>query len=187
MKLKSKTTIVTEQELINACKNKDRKAQKLLYDRYSPKMFGVCKRYVKNREDAEDVLIDGFYKVLTHIESFKGNGSFEGWIRRIVVNQSLMFLRKKHNFKMTVEINNIEIKSQISVEDDLAAQDIIQLLDKLPTGYRTIFNLYVLEGFKHREIAEQLGISINTSKSQLILAKKRMRSLLKANRYPDVG
>lgn len=187
MKLKPKTTIVTEQELINACKNKDRKAQKLLYDRYSPKMFGVCKRYVKNQEDAEDVLIDGFYKVLTHIHTFKGNGSFEGWIRRIVVNQALMFLRKKHNFKMTVEINNIEIKSQINVEDELAAQDIIKILDKLPTGYRTIFNLYVLEGFKHREIAEQLGISINTSKSQLILAKKRMRSLLKENRYPDVG
>ena len=187
MKLKSKTTIVTEQELIIACKNKDRKAQKLLYDRYSPKMFGVCKRYIKNREDAEDVLIDGFFKVLTHIDSFQGNGSFEGWIRRIIVNQALMFLRKKHNFKMTVEINNIEIKSQISVEDDLAAQDIIKILEKLPTGYRTIFNLYVIEGFKHREIAEQLGISINTSKSQLILAKKRMQSLLKENRYPDVG
>jgi len=187
MKLKSNATIVTEQDLINACRNKDRKAQKLLYDRYSPKMFGVCKRYVKNREDAEDVLIDGFFKVLTHIDTFKGNGSFEGWIRRIVVNQALMFLRKKHNFKMTVEINNIEIKSQINVEDELAEQDIMKILEKLPTGYRTIFNLYVVEGFKHREIAEQLGISINTSKSQLILAKKRMRSLLKENRYPDVG
>ncbi|MEM9820005.1 MAG: sigma-70 family RNA polymerase sigma factor [Bacteroidota bacterium] len=187
MKLKSKATIVTEQDLITACKQKDRKAQKLLYDRYSPKMFGVCKRYVKNREDAEDVLLNGFFRVLTHIDTFQGNGSFEGWIRRIVVNQALMFLRKKHNFKMTVEINNIEIKSQISVEDELAEQDIKKILDKLPTGYRTIFNLYVIEGYKHREIAEILGISINTSKSQLILAKKRMRSLLKESRYPDVG
>ena len=178
---------MTEQELIAACKKQDRKAQKLLFDRYSPKMFGICKRYLKNREDAEDVLIEGLFKVLTKIDMFHHQGSFEGWIRRIMVNQALMFLRKKHNFRMTVEVSNIEIKSQMNAEDDLAAQDILNLLEKLPTGYRTIFNLYVLEGFKHREIAEQLGISINTSKSQLILAKKRMRSLIKLNEYPDVG
>ena len=165
MLLKSKTAIVTEQELIAACKKQDRKAQKLLFDRYSPKMFGVCKRYIKNREDAEDVLIGGLFKVLTKIDMFSGNGSFEGWIRRIIVNESLMFLRKRHNFKMTVEVSNIEIKTEVSAVDDLAAQDILTILDKLPTGYRTIFNLYVLEGYKHREIAEQLGISINTSKS----------------------
>lgn len=187
MLLQSKTTIVTEQELIAGCKKQDRKAQKLLFDRYSPKMFGVCKRYIKNREDAEDVLVEGLFKVLTKIDMYSGNGSFEGWIRRILVNESLMFLRKRHNFKMTVEVSNIEIKTEVSAVDDLAAQDILKLLDKLPTGYRTIFNLYVLEGYKHREIAEQLGISINTSKSQLILAKKRLRTMLKANQYPDVG
>lgn len=178
---------MTESELIEACKNEDRQAQKLLYNRYTPKMFGVCMRYCKNREDAEDVLIDGFFKVLTNLHQYSGSGSFEGWIRRIMVNQSLMFLRKRHNFLLTVEVSNIEIKTNISVEDELMAADILALLDKLPTGYRTIFNLYVLEGYKHREIAELLGISINTSKSQLILAKKRMRSLLQANQYPDVG
>ena len=88
---------------------------------------------------------------------------------------------------MTVEVSNVEIKSQITVEDQLAAEDILKLLDKLPTGYRTVFNLYVLEGYKHREIAEILGISINTSKSQLILAKKRMQSLIQKNRLPGVG
>ena len=98
-----------------------------------------------------------------------------------------MHLRKAHNFKMTVEISNVEIKSVATVEDELAAQDILKLLDKLPTGYRTVFNLYVIEGFKHREIAEQLGISINTSKSQLILAKKRLRSLVEQNQIPGVG
>ncbi len=178
---------MTELELIQACKNEDRKAQKLLYNRYSPKMFGVCMRYCKNREDAEDVLVEGFFKVLTNIHQYSGAGSFEGWIRRIMVNESLMFLRKRHNFKLTVEVSNIEIKTNVSIEDELMAADILALLDKLPTGYRTIFNLYVLEGFKHREIAEKLGISINTSKSQLILAKKRLRSLLEASQYPDVG
>lgn len=175
---------VTEEELIKACQREERRAQKLLYDRFAPRMMGVCRRYVKTAEDAEDVLIEAFFKVLTNIQQFKGSGSFEGWIRRIVVNEALMFLRKRHNFKMTVEISNIEVKAAPRVVDELAAQDILDLLEQLPTGYRTIFNLYVLEGYKHREIAEMLGISINTSKSQLILAKKRLRSLLGDTGYP---
>lgn len=183
----SKTIKVTEQELIAACKRRERKAQKLLFDRYSPKMYGVCKRYIKDHQEAEDVLVDGMFTVLTKIDKFRGEGSFEGWIRRIIVNQSLMFLRKRNELKFAQEIDNLKIPMQVSVEDEMAAQDIIKLLDGLPTGYRTVFNLYVIEGFKHREIAEQLGISINTSKSQLILAKKRMRELMQRNQYPDVG
>ena len=181
-----KTTYVTEKELIEACRKQDRKAQKLLFDRYSPRMFGVCKRYVKQREDAEDVLVNGLFKVLTNIEQYSGSGSFEGWIRRIVVNEALMFLRKNQHFKFTVEINDFDKATHLNAEDDLMAQDILRLLDRLPTGYRTVFNLYVLEGYKHREIAEILGISINTSKSQLILAKKRLREMVEANEYPDV-
>jgi len=175
---------VTEKELIQKCRNKERRAQKLLYERYSPKMFGVCRRYVKNQEDAEDVMIEGFYKVLSKIDKFRDEGSFEGWIRRIMVNQALMFLRKQHNFKLSVEISNVTIKTKPVVEQNLAAQDILSLLNKLPTGYRTVFNLYVIEGYKHREIGDILGISINTSKSQLILAKKRLRELVEKN-YPD--
>ena len=178
---------MTEKEIIIGCRKQNRKAQQALYEKYSPKMFGVCKRYVKNYEDAEDVLVEGLFKAMNNIHQFKENGSFEGWIRRIVVNQALMHLRKAHNFRMTVEISNVEIKSVTTVEDDLAAQDILNLLEKLPTGYRTVFNLYVVEGFKHREIAEQLGISINTSKSQFILAKKRLRSLVQQNQIPGVG
>ena len=178
---------MTEKELIEACKREDRKGQKLLYDRYSPKMFGVCKRYARSREDAEDILLEGFYKVFKNIHQYQGSGSFEGWIRRIMVNEALMFLRKKHNFQLTVEVSNIELKTEINAEEELIAEDILNMLDKLPTGYRTVFNLYVLEGYKHREIADILGISINTSKSQLILAKKRMQSMLKESRYPDVG
>lgn len=182
-----KTTYVNEQELIQACRNQERKAQKLLFDRYSAKMLGVCRRYVKSSQDAEDVMIEGMYKVMTKINQYHGSGSFEGWMRRIMVNEALMFLRKHHNFRMTVEISNIEIKSQITIEDELAAEDILNLLEKLPTGYRTVFNLYVVEGYKHREIADILDISINTSKSQLILAKKRLQSLVKENRLPGVG
>lgn len=178
---------MSEKELIEACKRQERRAQKLLYDRYSPTMFGVCRRYVRHREDAEDVLVEAFFKVLTKIDQYSGKGNFEGWIRRIVVNESLMFLRKVHNFHLTVEISDIDLPTNVTIEDELAAQDIVALLDELPTGYRTVFNLYVLEGFKHREVAEQLGISINTSKSQLILAKKRLASLLRKNRYPGVG
>ncbi len=153
----------------------------MLYERFAPKMFGVCKRYMRSREDAEDVLVEGFFKVYDNIEKFRGQGSFEGWVRRIVVNQALMALRKRHNFQLTVEVSNIEVQTGISVEDDLAAEDIMNLLNKLPVGYRTVFNLYVVEGYKHREIADIMGISINTSKSQLILAKKRLRTLIKKN------
>ena len=178
---------MTEKQLINACKKGDRQAQKRLYDRYSPVMMGVCKRYLYRREDAEDVIVEAFFKILTNISQFKGSGSFEGWMRRIVVNEALMFLRKRHNFHLTVEIEHVNISAPMKIEEELAAADIIDLLAKLPTGYRTVFNLYVLEGFKHREIAEILGISINTSKSQLILAKKKLREMLEELRYPGVG
>ncbi len=165
----------------------DRRAQQLLFDRYSPNMFGVCKRYVKSREDAEDVLVEGFYKVLTKLEQYSGEGSFEGWIRRIIVNEALMWLRKKHNLVTKVELNNnLDHKTEVTVEDELQAEDILRLLAQLPTGYRTVFNLYVLEGYKHREIAELLGISINTSKSQLILAKKRLGDLVLKQEARDV-
>jgi RNA polymerase sigma-70 factor (ECF subfamily) len=174
-----KLPILTERELIQACKKQNRRAQQELYDRYSPKMFGVCRRYIKNAEEAEDVLVEAFFKVLTKLNMYSGEGSFEGWIRRIVVNESLMKLRKNQKLKMNVEINpNLDKPTKLTIEDELAAEDILNLLEQLPTGYRTIFNLYIIEGYKHREIAELLGISINTSKSQLILAKKRMQKLV---------
>lgn len=178
---------MTEQELIAACQQEDRRAQKALFDRFSPLAFAICKRYLRHREDAEDVLVEALFKVLTNIQQFKGEGSFEGWVRRIVVNECLMFLRRRHNFNMTVEISEVDVPQHTTVVEELAARDILDLLDRLPTGYRTVFNLYVLEGYKHREIADILGISINTSKSQLILARKRLQELLEELRYPGVG
>ena len=178
---------MTEKQLIAACKKQDRKAQRELYERYSPLMLSVCRRYVNSKEDAEDILVEAFFKILTSLHQFRGMGSFVGWMRRIVVNESLMFLRKKHNFRMTVEIDQVQTMVNMGVEEDLAAKDIMELLKLLPTGYRTVFNLYVIEGFKHREIAELLGISINTSKSQLILAKKKLQTYLQEMKYPGVG
>lgn len=177
---------MTEQELIEACKRQDRRAQKALFDHFSPQMYGVCKRYVRNREDAEDVLVAAMFKVLTNIGQFKGEGSFEGWVRRIVINEALMYLRKRFDFGRHLEIGDFDRPTRARTVDRLAEQDILSLLDTLPTGYRTVFNLYVLEGYKHREIADILGISINTSKSQLILARKRMKELLEQVGYPDL-
>jgi len=176
-----------EEIVIKALKIEDRKVQKWLFTKYSRLFLAICRRYVKVQEDAEDVLLRGFYKIYKNIPQYSGTGSFEGWMKRIMINESLMFLRKNNNFKLKVEISNIEIKTKLTIQDQLEAEDIIKLLDKLPTGYRTIFNLYVVEGYKHREIAEELGISINTSKSQLILAKKRLRDLIKKEGLLDVG
>ena len=176
-----------EDKVIQGLKNEDRKVQQWLYDKYAPILLGICRRYVKVTEDAEDVLIDTFFKIFTNIHQYKGNGSFEGWMKRIAVNESLMLLRKNHNFRLTVEISNVEISTKSSALDNLQERDVMALLEKLPTGYRTIFNMYVVEGYKHREIAEILKISINTSKSQLILAKKRLRALLADQELGDVG
>lgn len=170
---------MTEQQLIEGCRRQDRKAQRKLYERFSAKFFGLCRRYVKSQENAEEVLVMGFCKVFKKIDSYSGAGSFEGWIRRILVNESLMFIRKNYKFNEHVDITEMPVKAvSVSIEDELAAKDILVLLEQLPLGYRTVFNLYVIEGYKHREIAEQLGVSINTSKSQLILAKKRLKTLI---------
>ncbi len=166
-----------EKELIRRCKSGDREAQKELYDRFAPKMLGVCRRYVKDLDDAEDVLVQAMYKVLTKLDKYSGNGSFEGWIRKISVNESLMFLRKR-KMDFVDELPIHEATGDWDILDKMQADDILSILNQLPDGYRTVFNLFVVEGYKHREIAEKLGVSINTSKSQLILAKKRLKTIL---------
>ncbi len=150
-------------------------------------MFGVCKRYMKYKEDTEDALIKGFQKVFENIEKFEHKGSFEGWIRKIMVNECLMMLRKNRNFNLVVEVNDWELPYHEEVSEKMNEKDILYFLNLLPTGYRTVFNLNVIEGFKHREIAEQLGISINTSKSQLILAKKRLKQIMINEGFQQVG
>ncbi|SEQ24215.1 RNA polymerase sigma factor [Neolewinella agarilytica] len=177
---------MTEQDLITGCKGNDRRAQRAVYDRYSPVMLAVARRYTARDADAEDVLVTAFFKVFDKIASFNEQGSFEGWIRRIVVNEALMLLRKKHALKQASELDDVNpatFSVPASATARLAEADIMALLDTMPAGYRTVFNLYVVEGYKHREIAEMLEISINTSKSQLILAKKRMREQLEKMGY----
>lgn len=178
---------MTEKDLIRACRKGDPKAQKELYDTYAPVLFGLVRRYIKKYEDAEDVFVEGMFKILTRIDTFRDEGSFEGWMKRIMVNESLMFLRKHSNMHLTRDLSHVHIPQQPTIEVQLFADEILELTDQLPDGYRTVFNLYVVEGYKHREIAEKLGISINTSKSQLILAKKRMRELIKKKHLTKTG
>lgn len=175
------------EHIITLCQKQNPSAQKELYQQYSPILFGICRRYIKVYEDAEDMLIEGFYKIFSKVGDFKGEGSFEGWMKRIMVNECLMFLRKKNNLHMTLEIMPEDVKMESKAQSNLQYEDVIQLLENLPTGYRTVFNLYVIEGYKHREIAELLGISINTSKCQLILAKKKLKDLLKKKQIIKVS
>lgn len=166
--------------MIEGCKRRQRNAQRALYDRYAPRMFGVCRRYVKDYETAEDLLVSGMYKAMDRIGSYQGAGSFEGWLRRVMVNECLMHLRKRKPYELSLDDEDTYYQPEDAptVMQQLLVEDLKALIDEMPIGYRTVFNLYVMEGYKHREIADLLGISINTSKSQLILARKKMQELV---------
>ncbi len=160
----------TEQTLIRKCIKGDRKAQRKLFDQYAPLMLAVCRRYVRRLEEAEEVLSNGFIKVFDKLKCFEDKGSFEGWIRKIMVNESLNHLRKGQ--KIFIEVDPSEFENEnIMFSDELDAQHLMILIDQLPIGYRTVFNMYAIEGYKHDEIADMLGISANTSKSQLSKAR----------------
>jgi len=174
---------VNDERLIQGCKKGSQSAQRDLYDRFSNKMLRICLRYVKNEFDAEDVIVKGFMKVFSHIGKFeyRGAGSLEGWIKRIMVNESLMFLRKKNNFNLVSSQEAAAVESEATADKKLAAEDIYALVMQLPTGYRTVFNLYAIEGYSHKEIGEMLEISENTSKSQLSKARSALKVLLSKN------
>lgn len=156
--------------------------QQALYDRFAAKMYGVSLRYAGSAEEAEDILQEGFIKVFRKIDSFRGEGSFEGWVRRIFVNTAIEYYRKKTYMQPITESEEASIEGKyISVLDRLAEKDIIELIQQLSPGYRTVFNLYVVEGYTHREIADQLGISEGTSKSQLSRAKQILQDLVQTH------
>jgi RNA polymerase sigma factor (sigma-70 family) len=143
-------------------------------------MYGVCLRYAGNAEEAEDILQEGFIKVFNKIGSYRSEGSFEGWIRRIFVNTAIEHFRKKIYLQPITEYEENTVEGKyLTVLDDLAEKDIIQLVQQLSPGYRTVFNMYVVEGYTHRQIAEALGISEGTSKSQLSRAKLILQDLVK--------
>jgi len=166
-------------ELIDGCKKRDRHAQRFLYEHYSGRMLALCCRYVKDRMDAEDVMVVAFTKVFDRISQFKGEGSFEGWVRRIMVNESLTYLRKNKGMYLETDIEAAEREPDYDrLDSELEAEDLRKLIADLPTGYRIVFNLYAIDGFSHQEIATQLGVSENTSKSQLSRARALLQKRL---------
>jgi RNA polymerase sigma-70 factor (ECF subfamily) len=164
---------MTDEQLVQGCKRGDTVAQRTLFEKFSRKMFGVCLRYTNSKEEAEDLLQEGFIKVYQNIESFKLMGSFEGWMRRIFVNVCLEQLRKQKVEWLGVE-SGVELADAESIMSKLNVQELLKLIRELPAGYKTIFNLFAIEGYSHKEISEELKISEGTSKSQY----SRARALL---------
>lgn len=181
---------MTDSEIINGCLKGRRKEQEMLYEKYGSKLFGVCLRYVKNRMEAEDILQDGFVKIFKSISTFKGmnENSLFFWMRRIMVNTALNFLRDHRAFRFTVDIPDEDFDSSLSDVFDTDylvteenAEFVMNIIRELPDGYRTVFNLYAIEGYSHEEIGQALGISANTSKTQLHKARKAIRLQMENN------
>ncbi len=187
--MKENQHIVPEElnELIQCCIKKQRSAQNKLYEMFSSKMMVVCMRYSKNREEAEEILLEGFMRVFSYIQQFNFTGSFEGWMRKIMVNCALQRLRSKSNLYPVIDIETISIEQSgyESIASNIGTKELLKMVQLLPPAYKLVFNLYVFEGMKHREIAALLGISEGTSKSNLsdartILQKAVSKSLLVA-------
>nr|WP_225986584.1 sigma-70 family RNA polymerase sigma factor [Rufibacter sp. LB8] len=165
--------------MVQALQQGDAKAQRFLYERYASHMMGVCSRYLKDDMDAEEVLINGFMKVYQNVGRFENKGSFEGWVRRIMVNEALQFLRKQEPVHMAIEKEHNYLASEDALPDsEMTAEEMMALLHDLPAGYRAVFNLYAIEGYSHKEIAEMLNISEGTSKSQLSKARAMLQRML---------
>lgn len=170
-----------DQKLIDSVRKGNRKAQKEMFDLLAPQMFAVCLRYSGCRETAEDLLQDGFVTLFSKIDSYKGEGYFEGWARKIFVNTALMELRRKDALKMSDELDSARsltapTSSQI---EDIGYKELMELITQLPPGFRTVFNMFVIEGYSHKEIAEELGISEVTSRSQLNRARAWLQAKIK--------
>lgn len=179
-----------EKEIIEGCKKQNRKAQKMLYDRFSSKFLGVCMRYAKDKPEAEDILLEGFLKIFERIDQYNFSGSFEGWMRRIIVNTAISNYRKNLKHYNHSNIDDIyEFEQEISDPDvEFSMEEMLRVIQSLSPGYRMVFNLFAIEGYPHKEIADMLGIDIATSKSQYSRAKKivqykllQIRSLRKTN------
>ena len=174
-----------EKELIGLAVENNRHAQQQIYSKYAPKMLSVCRQYIKDVHQAEDIMITAFMKVFTNLKNFKHEGSFEGWVRRIMINESISFIRVQKKVKFLEDENFVEEKTN-NIESQFSVEDIQFLIDNLPDGYKMVFNLYCIEGYKHQEIAHMLGISEGTSKSQLSHARKTLQdNVLKLKNYQN--
>ncbi|WP_438944957.1 RNA polymerase sigma factor [Sediminibacterium sp.] len=171
---------MTEQSILAGCLNNDPSSQRELYNRYSPKMLSVCYRFANSREDAEDMLQEGFIKVFTQMHTFQNKGAFEGWIRRIIVHTCINFLKKNKKFSNSIDLEQadyLEVKEE-TMPSVMQARQIIECIRLLPIGYRTVLNLYAMEGYSHREIADMLDIEESTSRSQYTRAKSMLEAIL---------
>ena len=169
--------MMDEQQLIKGCINRNRLAQRELYEKYSRRMFAVCLRYVNDKETAKDLLQDGFVKVFTCLDSYSGIGSFEGWMRKIFVNCALEYLRKSDVLKESSDLDNLPELPQpeSSVISNMSAAELLNIIKQLPAGFRTVFNLFAIEGYSHKEIGEMLGITESTSRSQYTRARQLLQ------------
>jgi RNA polymerase sigma factor (sigma-70 family) len=171
---------MTVEALIIGCLHNDPTAQRELYNRYSPKMLSVCYRFAQSREDAEDMLQEGFIKVFSQIQTFQNKGAFEGWIRRIIVHTCINFLKKYKKFNENVDLsyaNYLQAKEE-TVPSVMQAKQVIECIRLLPIGYKTVLNLYAIEGYSHKEIAEMLDIEESTSRSQYTRSKAMLETML---------
>ena len=171
---------MTEEAILKGCLNNDATAQRELYNKYSSKMLAVCYRYAHNREDAEDMLQEGFIKVFLQVHTFENRGAFEGWIRRIVVHTCINILKKNKKFNESVDIihaTGIQVRED-SVPAIIQAKQVVECIRLLPIGYRTVLNLYAIEGYSHREISVMLDIEESTSRSQYTRAKAMLEDIL---------
>ena len=173
----TQASVMDDNTLVIECVKCNPKAQRLLFDKFAPKMLTVCLRYANDSADAEDVLQEGFVKVFSKLSDFKMEGSLEGWIRRIMVNTSLDAIRKNKKYLTDAKLEDVEYKihSSESTSDQLQADDLMKLVHALPEGYKVVFNLFAIEGYSHKEIADLLGVSENTSKSQYSRARAHLR------------
>jgi len=168
-----------ETQLIKKAANNHRDAQHMLYQMHAPKMLSVCRYYIKDVHQAEEVMLNGFFKVFTQLKTFKDEGSFEGWIRRIMIRESISFLRKKKQLEFSADDMEIYEEPVNYSNVEFEVDEIQLLIDKLPEGYRMVFNMYAIGGYKHSEIAEMLSIAESTSKSQLFKARKLLQQQIK--------
>jgi RNA polymerase sigma-70 factor (ECF subfamily) len=173
---------MTEEQIVKGCLKKNPAAQRELYDLFAQKMMGVCVRYANNYEDAEDILQEGFIKVFEKINQFKATGPLGGWIRMIMINTALIHIRKNKKWQFSEDVTEMVYLSneEHSVLDEMAAEELLELIKTMPPGYKTVFNLFAIEGFSHKEIAEELGVSESTSKTQFLKAKAHLRKQIEA-------
>ncbi|GAA4964731.1 RNA polymerase sigma factor [Algibacter aquimarinus] len=168
-----------ESALIKKALKNNREAQHVLFELHAPKMLSVCRYYIKDIQHAEDVMLNGFFKVFSNLNSFKSEGSFEGWIRRIMVRESISFLRQQKKIEFSIEDLVVKDNYENNINTAIEVEEIQQLIDNLPEGYKLVFIMYAIEGYKHHEIADMLNITEGTSKSQLFKARKMLQEQIK--------